>query len=81
MIINFVILWGYIWSCVFQKHWSLPNYSYYHNLSVFSVFQAMFSFCCHTSLTFCGSSAVKKLIISPDVLGGYGGNLISPSAL
>jgi hypothetical protein len=78
---KFCDLGGYIWSYFFQKHWSLPNYSYYHHSMVLSVFQSMFSFCCHTSLTFCGSSTMKKRIILPDSLGGYGGSFLSPSTL
>jgi hypothetical protein len=81
MIINFVTMWCYIWSYVFQKHWSLQNYSPYHHFGVWLVFQAMFSFCCHTSLVFCGSFVVKRRIRLPGSLGGYGGSFLSPSAL
>jgi hypothetical protein len=44
--------------------------------AVLSVFQNMFSFCCHTSLTFYGSFAVKRRIMLPNCLGGYGGSLL-----
>jgi hypothetical protein len=39
------------------------------------------SFCCHTSLVFGGSSVVKRRIILPGSLGGYGRSFLSPSAL
>jgi hypothetical protein len=48
---------------------------------VWSMFPNMFSLCCHTSLTFCGSFAVKRIIMLPSSLGGYGGSFLSPIKL
>jgi hypothetical protein len=41
------------------------------------VFQNMFSFCCHTSLTFYGSFAVTRIIMLPNSLDGYSESLFS----
>jgi hypothetical protein len=78
---NFFDPVGLYMEMCFLNHWSLQGYSYYHHLGVCLVFQIMFSFCCHTSLTFCGSFVAKRIIILPRNLGGYGGSLLSPSIL
>jgi hypothetical protein len=44
------------------------------------MFQNMFSLCCHTSLTFYGSSTENKRMLQ-NSLSGYGGSLFSPEQI